>query len=97
MFSTGPMFLTTQYALFWNKRDVAVVPAPMYGKYDKTGDAYFYHLHGSSWHANDAAFIFWLDKHKTLLIVMGMVLAVTLVCGYWVRCLMGMRKARRSE
>lgn len=29
------MFLTTQYALFNNKRNVAVIPPPMYGKYDK--------------------------------------------------------------
>ncbi|GAB4818956.1 hypothetical protein N2152v2_006002 [Parachlorella kessleri] len=54
MFSTGPMFLTTQYSLSGNKFDVAVIPPAMYGKYDKSGDAYFYHLHGSSWHEHDA-------------------------------------------
>ncbi len=65
-----------------------------YGKYDSSGDPYFYHLHGSSWHADDAAFIFWLDRHKTLLIVTGLVMAVTLICGYWVRCLVRIRKTR---
>lgn len=96
MFSTGPMFLTTQYSLFGGKGDVAVVPAPMYGKYDKSGDPYFYHLHGSSWHNSDAAFIFWLDRHKGLLIVIGIVVAVTTVCGYWLRCIVRMRKSRTS-
>jgi hypothetical protein len=88
------MFLTTQYALFGNKHDVAVIPPALYGKYDKSGDPFFYHLHGSSWHENDAAFVFWLDKHKMLLIVTGIILAVTLCCGYWLRCLMRMRKTR---
>ena len=81
MFGTGPMFLTVQYSLLprWLKPDVAVIPAPTYGKYDFSGDATFYHLHGSSWHADDAAFIFWLDKYKGLLI--GLVVAAAIVGG----------------
>lgn len=79
MFGTGPMFLTVQYALASNrlKRDVAAIPQPVYGKYDFTGNAAFYHLHGSSWHANDAKLVFWLDKYKTVLIVVGGLAALT--------------------
>lgn len=73
MFGTGPMFLTTQYALSSSKikESVSVVDPALYGKYDFSGNAAFYHLHGSSWHADDAAFIFWLDIYKYHLIVIG--------------------------
>lgn len=43
-----------------------------------TEDAAFYHLHGSSWHADDAALIFWLDRHKMALVVAGSLLAACL-------------------
>lgn len=79
------MFLTVQYALLPRrlKPDVAVIPAPTYGKYDFSGDATFYHLHGSSWHADDAAFIFWLDKYKGVLIGLGVVAVVVWVGVCW--------------
>ena len=65
MFSTGPMFLTVQYALASAKlrQGVAVIPAPVYGKYDTSGSPALYHLHGSSWHAGDAALVFWAERH----------------------------------
>lgn len=80
MFGTGPMFLTSQYATAHSKvtRDVRVIPAPLYGKYDFSGDPAFYHLHGSSWHANDAAFIFLLDTYKYHIIAFGCLLACIL-------------------
>lgn len=71
MFSTGPMFLTVQYSLFRARAGVAIIPRPVYGKYDFTGDPAFYHLHGSSWHANDAALVFWLQRNKVALAVQG--------------------------
>ena len=87
MFSTGPMFLTVQYALSSHKlkHDVAVIPAPTYGKYDFSGDPTFYHLHGSSWHADDAAFVFWLDKYKHVLLVVGVVSAAGAGAVWWSR------------
>ena len=78
MFSTGPMFLTVQYSLYPHRQDVAIISRPDYGKYDTSGDPFFYHLHGSSWHADDAAFIFWLDRHKLALVVAGSALAAGL-------------------
>ena len=75
MFSTGPMFLTVQYAFYRHRGDVAIVSRPLYGKYDFSGDPAFYHLHGSSWHANDAQFIFWLQRHKLAVAVQAVLLA----------------------
>ena len=40
--------------------------------------AAFYHLHGSSWHANDAQFIFWMNRHKLMLAVLGVLAAAAL-------------------
>lgn len=81
MFGTGPMFLTVQYALSPRRiaQDVSVIEARTYGKYDKSGDPAFYHLHGSSWHADDAAFIFWLDKYKFLLLACSSLVIMTLL------------------
>lgn len=68
MFSTGPMFLTVQYALYQNKHDVAILPPYLYGKYDHSGGSLFAHLHGSSWHQDDAAVLLWVDRYHTPLI-----------------------------
>jgi len=94
MFSTGPMFLTVQYALSkWElKNEVFAIPPPIYGKYDFTGDAVFYHLHGSSWHADDAAFIFWLDKYRSVLIAVGIVAVIGLGVSWELR-----RRRRSTE
>lgn len=76
MFCSGPMFLTIMYSFFPARSDVAIISKPLYGKYDLTGNAAFYHLHGSSWHEDDAAFIFWLDRHKmTLVVIVGVLTA----------------------
>lgn len=81
MFSTGPMFLTNQYALASKrvKQSVAAIPPPLYGKYVSSGEsAAFYHLHGSSWHADDAVFIFWIDHYKFHVIA---IVAIFLIAG----------------
>ena len=81
MFGTGPMFLTCQYATGKSQvtKGVRIISAPLYGKYDFSGDPAFYHLHGSSWHANDAAFIFLLDTYKYRLITIGCALVCIFV------------------
>lgn len=94
MFTTGPMFVTVQYALSSHKRDITVLPADVYGKYNITSAAYLKHLHGSSWHGNDASYIFWLEHYgiKTLAVV-GL-LAVTAVTGaLYLRHRMGQQAA----
>lgn len=96
MFSTGPMFLTVQMALFPQLSDIAVVPRAVYGKYDKSGDAALYHLHGSSWHAEDAAFVFWLDRHRTALVAAASLAALALLCVLGARCFARVQQARSS-
>lgn len=72
MFSTGPMFVTVQYALHNRKAEVAVLPAEIYGKYAKGGpEAAMLHLHGSSWHGKDARVVFWLEAYWLQLLVGG--------------------------
>jgi hypothetical protein len=55
------------------------------GKYDFSGDPAFYHLHGSSWHADDAAFVFFLDAYKYHLIVLGCLVAGVLAYFWYLR------------
>ena len=86
MFSTGPMFLTGQYAVGWGdgSRDVVgVIDAPLYGKYDDSGNAAFYHLHGSSWHEGDARFVFFLDRLRSHWPAIAAMFGVLGVAGWW--------------
>ena len=78
MFGTGPMFLTTLYATASSavKDSVSVVDPAVYGKYDFSGRAAFYHLHGSSWHGDDAFFFLWVDTHKSLFVAFGLLLMI---------------------
>ena len=78
MFGTGPMFLTTLYATGSSavKDSVSVLDPAVYGKYDFSGNAAFYHLHGSSWHGDDAFFFLWIDTHKYLIIGVGFLMAL---------------------
>jgi mannosyltransferase OCH1-like enzyme len=87
MFSTGPMFLTVQYALSPRRvRDgVAAISRPVYGKYDFSGEPALYHLHGSSWHADDAAFVFWLDRNRGMLGVLALVAAAAAAAAWSAR------------
>lgn len=77
MFSTGPMFVTVQFSLYDKKDDFTVLPADVYGKYELTSQAYLKHLHGSSWHGNDAKYVFWLEHHGIFAACMGAVLLAT--------------------
>ncbi|KIJ99365.1 glycosyltransferase family 32 protein, partial [Laccaria amethystina LaAM-08-1] len=66
MFSTGPMFLSAQYGLYTASHptsagtEIRILPKSLYGKNAKPEEAphsFFSHFYGSSWHADDAAFI----------------------------------------
>lgn len=64
---------------------MAVLPVGLYGKYKASPDALFVHLHGSSWHGSDGAWIMWIDKHGVLLAaaaIMAVAMAATclIVC-----------------
>lgn len=88
MFSTGPMFLSAQYGLYTSAHpvtpdhpegEVRILPKSLYGKNAKEGEAphsFFTHFYGSSWHADDAAFIGFLGKWGKGLMWVGLVVLV---------------------
>ncbi|GJJ07480.1 hypothetical protein Clacol_001682 [Clathrus columnatus] len=88
MFSTGPMFLSAQLGLYTASHpstpdrpggDVRILPKPLYGKNAKLEEAphsFFSHHYGSSWHADDAAFITFLGKWGKVLMWIGVVILV---------------------
>ncbi|KIJ56697.1 glycosyltransferase family 32 protein [Sphaerobolus stellatus SS14] len=106
MFSTGPMFLSAQYGLYTSAHpptpsnpggDVRVLPKSFYGKNAKPGEApnsFFTHHYGSSWHADDAAFITFLGKWGKLLMRIG---AVILVLGVLRLLFQKRKKSPRRE
>ncbi|KAJ7684065.1 nucleotide-diphospho-sugar transferase [Mycena rosella] len=84
MFSTGPMFLSVQYGIFTSQRvqggNVRILPKSLYGKNAEPAEAphsFFTHHYGSSWHSDDAAFIWFLGAWGKGLMWIG--LAVLLV------------------
>ncbi|KAF9476506.1 hypothetical protein BDN70DRAFT_882338 [Pholiota conissans] len=85
MFSTGPMFLSAQYGLFTAShpktalQDVRILPKSLYGKNareDEAPHSFFSHFYGSSWHADDAAFIGFLGTWGKGLMWIGLVILV---------------------
>ncbi|EIW82097.1 glycosyltransferase family 32 protein [Coniophora puteana RWD-64-598 SS2] len=87
MFSTGPMFLSAQYSLFTSSRpitvedpgEVRILPKSLYGKNAKPEEAphsFFAHFYGSSWHADDAAFIGFLAHWGKGLMWLGLIILV---------------------
>ena len=91
MFSTGPMFLSAQYGIYIASHttsletlgEVRILPKSLYGKNAKPFEAphsFFSHFYGSSWHADDAAFIGFLGTWgKGLLVVGAIILLIGLV------------------
>lgn len=104
MFSTGPMFLSAQYGLYTSTHpptlalpggEVRVLPKALYGKNAKPGEAphsFFSHYYGSSWHADDAAFIGFLGKWGKGLMWVGL---VVLILGV-IRLVLAPRSQRRK-
>ncbi|TDL29482.1 hypothetical protein BD410DRAFT_817578 [Rickenella mellea] len=88
MFSTGPMFLSAQYGIWTSSHlptpempggEVRILPKSLYGKNAKPEEAphtFFSHFYGSSWHADDAAFIGFLGKWGKGLMWVGLVILV---------------------
>nr|GAT59888.1 glycosyltransferase family 32 protein [Mycena chlorophos] len=69
MFSTGPMFLSIQHGIFTAQRvaggAIRILPKSLYGKNADAAEAphsFFSHYYGSSWHSDDAAFIWFLGE-----------------------------------
>ncbi|TFK75806.1 hypothetical protein BDN72DRAFT_831245 [Pluteus cervinus] len=81
MFSTGPMFLSIQYGLYSSHpgSNVRILPKSLYGKNAKPEDApnsFFAHYYGSSWHSDDAAFVWFLGTWGKGLMWLGLLILV---------------------
>ncbi|CAA7259861.1 unnamed protein product [Cyclocybe aegerita] len=85
MFSTGPMFLSAQYGLYTAThaktalQDIRILPKSLYGKNareDEAPHSFFSHFYGSSWHADDAAFIGFLGHWGKLLMWIGLFILI---------------------
>jgi len=85
MFSTGPMFLSAQYGIYTSAHsntasdDIRILPKSLYGKNAKKGEAphsFFSHFYGSSWHADDAAFIGFLGTWGKGLMWLGLIIFI---------------------
>jgi inositol phosphorylceramide mannosyltransferase catalytic subunit len=85
MFSTGPMFLSAQYGIYTSSHagaqgdPVRILPKSLYGKNAKDGeapDSFFSHFYGSSWHADDAAFIGFLGHWGKALLWIGLIILI---------------------
>ena len=65
MLSTGPFFVDIQYAFFTENQDtIGLLHDELYGG----PKGFVYHVHGSSWHEEDALFILWLGRHFDLIL-----------------------------
>lgn len=71
MFSTGPMFVTLQVSVYLDRAALWVLPDTVYGKYVHGRYPIFEHLHGSSWHGDDAKSILFFVRHPIFLVLMG--------------------------
>ncbi|KAF8914002.1 nucleotide-diphospho-sugar transferase [Gymnopilus junonius] len=85
MFSTGPMFLSAQYGLYSAShpstflQDIRILPKSLYGKNareDEAPHSFFSHFYGSSWHADDAAFIGFLGTWGKGLMWLGLLILI---------------------
>ncbi|KAK9806525.1 hypothetical protein WJX73_007040 [Symbiochloris irregularis] len=78
MFSTGPMFVTMQASVYVDRSALWVLPDAMYGKYVHRGaNPLFHHLHGSSWHGDDAKSVLWFVRHPLFLVL----ICIAAACG----------------
>lgn len=73
MFSTGPMYLTSVLAAYLKRINrpcgvegsACVIPPELYGN---TGESFFFHIDGSSWHGWDAHIVSSAGSHIKLLV-----------------------------
>jgi hypothetical protein len=88
MFSTGPMFLSAQYAIYsaahpitdnFPRAEVRILPKSLYGKNAPIADvphSFFSHFYGSSWHDDDANFVTFLGQWGKGLMWLGLAVLI---------------------
>ncbi|KAI9884757.1 MAG: hypothetical protein M1823_003467 [Watsoniomyces obsoletus] len=85
MYSTGPLFLSVIWKEYMRAgpSDAHRVRVLMPDDYAKHATSFFKQYRGSSWHGNDARFVFWMGRHWFLLTVTGFALAGLIGTGSW--------------
>ncbi len=97
MYSTGPLFLSVVWKEYLNEERPRWerVRVLMPDEYSKQVWSFFTIARGSSWHADDAQLIFWMNRHWLILTVAGFALAAAVgVLLWW--CLVGLRVSSPS-
>lgn len=61
-----------QASVYLDRAALWVLPDAMYGKYVHGPRPIFGHLHGSSWHGDDAKSVLWFLRHPLFLALMGL-------------------------
>ncbi|KAL7533859.1 hypothetical protein ACHAWF_004643 [Thalassiosira exigua] len=79
LYSTGPMFVSLQYAALPPSNQSAVLALPP-ELYTERQTRYFVHLRGSTWHRNDARAVRWMVRNWSVLIPALLVSATVIVC-----------------
>ncbi|KAI9822280.1 MAG: hypothetical protein M1832_003103 [Thelocarpon impressellum] len=85
MYSTGPLFLS----VIWKQHaaettdEAGRVRILMPSEYSKQAWSFFEQKRGSSWHGDDARFIFWMGRHWMFLTACGFVAAALVGLGSW--------------
>ena len=80
----GPV-LRSQASRYKDKRQLFVLPECLYGKYVTCEESLFIHYVGSTWHADDAAFMKNLFRHRTALATAALVAALAAAAVYYGR------------
>ena len=85
-----------QASVYPERTALWVLPDDMYGKYVKGTNPLFEHLHGSTWHGDDAKSVLWfLDHRMTLCMLFMAILACTY--GFWLLFTWQMRGQRLKD
>lgn len=85
MYSTGPLFLSVVWKEYkrWasNTAEQVWILIPNDVENDST---FFYDLHGSSWHENDAEWIMYMGDHWLFITILGFLVAIVAGLTYYV-------------
>ena len=90
MYTTGPLFLSVLWKKYMNSNK-NVGDGPLGGRvrilmeddYHNKPWSFFNTFRGSSWHGDDANFIFWMGDHWLLLTVLGVLAAGVAALALW--------------
>ena len=75
-----------QASVYLDRAALWDLPDAMYGKYVHGGNPIFGHLHGSSWHGDDAKSVLFFVRHPVSILLISAAAACGAVCWALVVC-----------